>query len=196
MRIQSATPEHLVPVRLDMDFDKGKIRDTFTWNLNDRLVPLDIFAETLCEDYDVPLHHAPNVAKAISEQVSDFQPHFYDLSQARPMDPNLPYVAYKDDDLRVVIKLDITVGQQNLVDQFEWDLNNPLNDPEEFAERLCQELSLPNEFLTAIAHSIREQAQHFTKSLLLVGHTFDGRSVEDEDIRQGALFCSDRVLET
>ncbi|KAK9470140.1 uncharacterized protein V1510DRAFT_370882 [Dipodascopsis tothii] len=184
MRRQSDMAEHLVPVRLDLDFDKGKIRDTFTWNLHDKLIPLDVFAEAWCEDYALPLHHAPHVAKTIAEQVSDYQPHHYDVAEARPLDPAAPYVAHKDDDLRVVIKLDITVGQHNLVDQFEWDLNAPDNSPEQFAERLCAELALPSEFVTAVAHSIREQAQHFTKSLLLVGHTFDGRMVEDEDIRK------------
>ncbi|KAK9326327.1 hypothetical protein V1517DRAFT_311453 [Lipomyces orientalis] len=184
MKRQSEADEHLVPVRLDLEFDKEKLRDTFTWNLHERTIPLDIFAENLCEDYTFPLHHAPQIARAISEQVNEFHPHIFDPSLARTVDPSLPYTAYKDDDMRVIIKLDITVGQHNLVDQFEWDINDPQNNPEEFALKLCQELSLPSEFITAIAHSIREQTQLFTKSLLLVGHPFDGRPVEDDEIRR------------
>ncbi|KAK9370242.1 hypothetical protein V1509DRAFT_617179 [Lipomyces kononenkoae] len=184
MKRQSEADEHLAPVRLDLEFDKEKLRDTFTWNIHERTVPLDVFAENLCEDYTFPLHHAPQIARAISEQLTDFHPHVFDPNLAKTVDPSLPYTAYKDDDMRVIIKLDITVGQHNLVDQFEWDINDPQNSPEEFASKLCQELSLPNEFLTAIAHSIREQTQLFTKSLLLVGHPFDGRPVEDEEIRR------------
>ncbi|KAK9246445.1 hypothetical protein V1506DRAFT_535129 [Lipomyces tetrasporus] len=184
MKRQSEADEHLVPVRLDLEFDKEKLRDTFTWNLHERTIPLDIFAENLCEDYTFPLHHAPQIARAISEQVNEFHPHIFDPNFARTVDPSLPYTAYKDDDMRVIIKLDITVGQHNLVDQFEWDINDPHNNPEEFALKLCQELSLPSEFITAIAHSIREQTQLFTKSLLLVGHPFDGRPVEDDEIRR------------
>lgn len=44
-----------------------------------------------------------------------------------------------------------------MVDQFEWDLSNPLNSPEEFARRLCAELGLGGEFVTTIAYSIRGQ---------------------------------------
>ncbi|KAK9456559.1 hypothetical protein V1511DRAFT_494666 [Dipodascopsis uninucleata] len=184
MQHQSDMMEHLVPVRLDLEFDKGRLRDTFTWNLHDRTVPLDVFAENLCEDYSFPLSNAQQIAKSIAEQVSDYQPHVFDPTLAKSVDPTLPYTAYKDDDMRVVIKLDITVGQHNLVDQFEWDMNDPQNSPEEFASKLCEELSLPSEFLTAIAHSIREQTQLFTRSLFLVGHPFDGRPVEDDEIRR------------
>lgn len=35
-------------------------------------------------------------------------------------------------------------------------------------------------FRTAIAHSIREQVHIYTKSLLLVGHEFDGPVVDDD----------------
>lgn len=35
-------------------------------------------------------------------------------------------------------------------------------------------------FRTAIAHSIREQVHVYTKSLLLVGHEFDGPVVDDD----------------
>jgi hypothetical protein len=33
----------LVPIRLDIDWEKVKIRDTFTWNLHDRVVSPDLF---------------------------------------------------------------------------------------------------------------------------------------------------------
>lgn len=184
MRRQSEADEMLIPVRLDMEFDKMRLRDTFTWNMHERTIPLDIFSENLCEDYNFPLHHVPQVVRAISEQISDFQPHIFDPSVAKTVDPSLPYTAYKDDDMRVMVKLDITIGQHNLVDQFEWDINDPQNNPEDFARTLCQELSLAPEFLTAISHAIREQTQMFTKSLLLVGHPFDGRPVEDDEIRK------------
>jgi len=49
------------------------------------------------------------------------------------------------------------VGNISLVDQFEWDMSEPDNSPEEFAVKLCQELGLGGEFVTAIAYSIRGQ---------------------------------------
>ena len=89
--------------------------------------------------------------------------------------------------MRIVIKLNITIGQHTLVDQFEWDINNPLNSPEEFAQLLTRELSLSGEFTTSIAHCIREQSQLFTRALFVTSHPFDGRPVEDEDVRTAML---------
>ena len=56
-----------------------------------------------------------------------------------------------------MIQLNIHVGNISLVDQFEWDLTNPLNSPELFAQELCADLGLGGEFATTIAYSIRGQ---------------------------------------
>ncbi|KHJ80151.1 hypothetical protein OESDEN_20180 [Oesophagostomum dentatum] len=57
------------------------------------------------------------------------------------------------------MKLNINVGNQSLVDQFEWDMSDPNNSPEDFARSLCAELGLGGEFTSAIAYSIRGQLQ-------------------------------------
>jgi hypothetical protein len=49
-------------------------------------------------------------------------------------------------ELRTIIKLDITVENRELVDQFEWDISCPRNSPEEFANKLVTELGLGGEF--------------------------------------------------
>ncbi|KAK6707356.1 hypothetical protein SNK04_008349 [Fusarium graminearum] len=114
------------------------------------------------------------------EQLNDFYPLVYSEDDA--LDPELPYSAYKNDEMRVLIKLNITIGQHTLVDQFEWEINNPSNSPEDFAANMARDLSLSGEFTTAIAHCIREQTQLFTRSLYSVGHPFDGRPIEDPDL--------------
>ena len=43
------------------------------------------------------------------------------------------------------------------MDQFEWDLADENNSPEEFARKLCSDLSLGGEFVTAIVYSVRGQ---------------------------------------
>ncbi|KAI5781182.1 hypothetical protein EDC01DRAFT_718571 [Geopyxis carbonaria] len=187
LQSQAEQADVLVPVRLDVDYDKIKLRDTFTWNLHDRTVPLELFVEQLVEDFHLPLHAQllQQVTASIREQVTGFHPHVFLADE--PLDPALPYTAYKNDDMRVLIKLNITIGQHTLMDQFEWDLNNPLNSPEEFAQLLTREFSLSGEFTTAIAHSIREQCQLFTKALFVTSHPFDGRPIEDEDVRSAML---------
>ncbi|KAF9473240.1 SNF5-domain-containing protein [Pholiota conissans] len=91
------------------------------------------------------------------------------------------------EDMRILIKLDIIVGSIKLDDQFEWDLDNLMASPEDFAEVYTQELGLGGEFKTAISHSIREQVQTYQKSLFLVGHPSDGTTVQDDDLKQSFL---------
>lgn len=186
---QAEQIEELVPIRLDIEWDKIKLRDTFTWNLHDRTIPIDYFAEKLVEDFSLqvencaPLIH--QVTRNLQEQLSDFYPQIF--IEEPPLDAHLPYSAYKNDEMRVLIKLNVTIGRTTLIDQFEWELNNPLNNPEEFAQSMTRELSLPGEFTTAIAHSIREQCQLFSKSLYITGHPFDGRPIEDADLVDALL---------
>lgn len=51
-----------------------------------------------------------------------------------------------DNELRILVKLDIMVGTQNLSDTFEWDLNSTVP-PEEFAASYCRDLGLSGEFV-------------------------------------------------
>ncbi|KAL3473988.1 hypothetical protein BJX99DRAFT_260832 [Aspergillus californicus] len=189
LKTQSEQQEILVPIRLDIDWEKVKIRDTLTWNLHDRVVSPDLFAEKLVEDLGLPLESCGPLVRIISqsiqEQLCDHYPHL--SIEEESLDPHLPYSAYKNDEMRIVVKLNVTIGQNTLVDQFEWDINDPHNNPEEFAERMTTDLSLSGEFTTAIAHSIREQSQLFTKSLYIVSHPFDGRPVEDPDLKASFL---------
>ncbi|KAL7821524.1 SNF5 domain-containing protein [Trichoderma aethiopicum] len=181
---QAEQHEDLVPLRLDVEWDRIKLRDTFTWNLHERLLAVELFAAQLVEDMGLkPPASQPvyeQVVQQMREQLNDFYPFAY--SEEDALDPELPYSAYKNDEMRILVKLNITIGQHTLVDQFEWEINNPNNSPEEFAARMTRDLSLSGEFTTAIAHCIREQSQLFTKSLYSIGHPFDGRPVEDSDL--------------
>ncbi|XP_014671696.1 PREDICTED: SWI/SNF-related matrix-associated actin-dependent regulator of chromatin subfamily B member 1-like isoform X2 [Priapulus caudatus] len=135
--------EELVPIRLDMEIEGQKLRDTFVWNKNETLITPEQFAEILCDDLDLnPLNFVPAVAQAIRQQIEAF-----------PLDNILE----EQSDQRVIIKLNIHVGNISLVDQFEWDMSEENNSPEEFALKLCSELGLGGEFVTAIAYSVRGQ---------------------------------------
>ncbi|KAI1761734.1 SNF5-domain-containing protein [Hypoxylon sp. FL1150] len=184
MKQQAERHEELIPVRLDVDWDKIKLRDTFTWNLHERIVGAELFAAHLIEDMGLKAPAAQpvfeQVVQQMHEQFNDFYPFVFSDEDA--LDPELPYSAWKNDEMRILVKLNITIGQHTLVDQFEWEINNPLNSPEEFAASMAKDLALSGEFTTAIAHCIREQTQLFTRSLYSVGHPFDGRPIEDPDL--------------
>ncbi|KAJ9588301.1 hypothetical protein L9F63_018325 [Diploptera punctata] len=135
--------ELLVPIRLDMEIEGQKLRDTFTWNKNESLITPEQFAEVLCDDLDLnPLTFVPAIAQAIRQQIDGF-----------PTDT----IIEESCDQRVIIKLNIHVGNTSLVDQVEWDMSEKDNNPEQFAMKLCAELGLGGEFVTAIAYSIRGQ---------------------------------------
>ncbi|KAJ3162366.1 SWI/SNF chromatin-remodeling complex subunit [Geranomyces michiganensis] len=190
-------PETLVPIRLDLDVDGVKVRDTFTWNLHDTLVQPAKFAELMCEDLHLPAAFVPAIERAITEQISDYHQHApWALAAASVDSRGNDGMDLTDSDapeLRTIIKLDITVGNYCLVDQFEWDLSCKRNNPEAFAEHMCNELGLGLEFRTAIAHQVREQVQTFAKSLLLVDHQFDGQPIDDEELSSCFLAPLDRM---
>lgn len=137
--------EVLVPIRMDMDIEGQKLRDTFMWNKNENLISPEMFAEVICDDLDLnPVNFVPAIAAAIQQQLDSFPGEGDNLLKEQA-------------DRRVIVKLNIHVGNISLVDQFEWDLAEEKNTPEEFAKKICADLSLGGEFVTAIAYSIRGQ---------------------------------------
>ncbi|KAG9286407.1 hypothetical protein G9A89_014573 [Geosiphon pyriformis] len=221
----------LVPIRLEVDLDGYKLRDTFTWNMNETAIIPEHFAEVLCDDMHFPsASFVPAIAKQIRDQVQGYYLHpavtaisvpplnhseespkpftskpnpktklenanddSLETKEMMEVDEKVENIG-DDGELRILIKIDVTVGNISLVDQFEWDINCQKNDPELFAEILTTELGLGGEFKTAIAHSIREQVQIYVKSLILVGHPFNGSLVQDDDLRQNFLPILSTVL--
>ncbi|KAK7089528.1 hypothetical protein V1264_024387 [Littorina saxatilis] len=123
----STQNESLVPIRLDMEIEGQKLRDCFTWNKNELGITPEQFAEILCDDLDLnTVLFVPAIAQAIRQQV-----------EAHP-EPTV--TDEQAPDQRVILKLNIHVGNVSLVDQFEWDMAEPENSPEEFATKLCAEL--------------------------------------------------------
>ncbi|KAK3710163.1 hypothetical protein QZH41_010565 [Actinostola sp. cb2023] len=145
-------PEVLVPIRLDIDIEGQKLRDTFTWNKNETLITPETFAEVLCDDLDLSAtSFVSAIAQAIGQQSKQFD-----------VEPEIVLNVQKDQ--RIIIKLNIHVGNISLVDQFEWDISDPLNNPEQFALGLCSDLGLGGEFVTAVAYSIRGQLSWHQKT--------------------------------
>lgn len=139
----SNVDEVLVPIRLDLEQDGHRLRDTFVWNKHEISITPEQFAEILCDDLELPAQSfVPAITQSIKQQIEAFQ---------------TENILDQQTDLRVLIKLNIHVGNISLVDQFEWDLSETQCTPEQFSLRLCAELGLGGEFVTAIAYSIRGQ---------------------------------------
>ncbi|KAJ1766366.1 SWI/SNF chromatin-remodeling complex subunit [Coemansia sp. RSA 1843] len=71
---QAARREVLVPIRLDIDADGYRLRDAFTWDLNNELVETRWFAQGLCLDLDLPPEiFVPVIAQSIEDQLEDYR---------------------------------------------------------------------------------------------------------------------------
>ncbi|KAG0235223.1 Chromatin structure remodeling complex protein sfh1 [Actinomortierella wolfii] len=149
----------LVPIRLDIDTDEYKLRDSFTWNVNEQLMTPENFAEILCDDLDLNLaKFVPEIAASIRNQIAEFEP--------------IAEVQVPEEGSRTVIQLDLHVGGINLRDRFEWDVGSDLT-PEEFAKQLAADLGIGGEFVSMIAHEIHEQLFRFKQDRLLDRGGFD-----------------------
>jgi len=151
LKKNSEAYDSLVPIRLDMEIEGHKLRDSFTWNKNESCLTPSEFAKILCDDLELPGHHfIVPITQSIESQLEDH--------------PKTQVIEGSADQ-RVTLKLNIHVGNISLNDQIEWDLSEPENSPEKFAECLCKDLGLGGEFITAIAYSIRGQLSWHYKTL-------------------------------
>ncbi|ORY36853.1 SNF5-domain-containing protein [Rhizoclosmatium globosum] len=199
----------LVPIKLDFDVESHgfRLRDQFTWNLHETSISIEAFANHLCGDFRLnPVVAAPEITKSMKEQIDEF----LDISYIRPQRPpcglldpiplpesietmvgprkaskeptQLSQVEEDHANLRVFLKIDVSIGTITVMDNVEWDINCTRNSPELFAECLCMELGLPQEFRVAIAHQLREQIQMYHRSLHNLEHPFDDSEIDDEDL--------------
>ena len=136
----------LAPIRLNIDMDGLAIADTFTWDITNASNSLslnvtpELFAYLLIEDLKYPMHKdvVDKVVEQISNGIEDYM--LGNISQKEPTTP-------VTNDLRIRIKINTTIGFVSLEDEFEWDIYNNDNSPEEFAEILAIELHLGGEFM-------------------------------------------------
>ena len=63
------------------------------------------------------------------------------------------------------IHVNFRLGNLIFDDEFDWDINNPDNSPEDFAAVIVTDLGLSTEFLLPISHSIRKQVLEHQKQL-------------------------------
>jgi SWI/SNF-related matrix-associated actin-dependent regulator of chromatin subfamily B protein 1 len=87
----------------------------------------ETFAAALVRDLDLPDCFYTRIAKSIQDQV--------DKSQR-----SLPWhEAVKSESLHPIF-INLRLNDTIYIDRFEWDLNNPNNSPERFAQGVCEDL--------------------------------------------------------
>jgi hypothetical protein len=155
-----------VPVKLDLEIDGYKLRDSFLWSLPDAGLSPEEFAQMTCEDFELPpsLFVQP-IAKAIQEQLQEYQEF---LGMLRMMGGLKAFVG-----IRGLVRLDVTIEHISLLDRFEWDLGDRRSSPEAFCETYTKELALGPQFVAAIAVDIYEQVYLLRRALLQSGFQRD-----------------------
>ncbi|KAJ1343633.1 hypothetical protein BSLG_001781 [Batrachochytrium salamandrivorans] len=186
LRYLAELPVKLIPIRLDLEIEGVKLRDTFTWNMNADIIRKQVseYAAAVEEDL-VPVSHklevdvldspvleksqlsstaCADIASNAAERSSMVtHPCFQSHSSAGVASAATQAVDNSDDiaaygDLRIAITLDLHVGVVYLKDRFEWPLF-PTHEvtPEDFSRQLAADLGVGGEFIPMIAHAIREQ---------------------------------------
>jgi len=117
--------------------------------LNEPYLKVEYFAKILVEDNQLPSTFENEIINQMTRQISQYK----------------KFEKFEGEILKV-IKLDIRFGDIVVNDQFEWDINNTNNDPEDFSINLCADLGLGSEFILPIAHSIKEQILEHQKTFM------------------------------
>ncbi|GJN90717.1 hypothetical protein Rhopal_003731-T1 [Rhodotorula paludigena] len=156
-------PGAFIPVQIDIDVDTFKIRDSFVWNVNEKLISPMSFARVFCDDLDIDVSHANEIARQIQEQVDD-----YTAIAQLPIRSEEEEKELVEKDWRVVVNLDVQIGTLHLTDKLEWDLSSSLT-PELFAATLVRDLSLSSSAAPLIAHALHEELLRLKRSCLELG---------------------------
>jgi SWI/SNF-related matrix-associated actin-dependent regulator of chromatin subfamily B protein 1 len=150
---------------LELEIGGVKIRDAFTWNINETLITPEQFAAILIDDLAGDLtadnQTISQIGQTIRNQIESWE--YAVNSQEEEMD--IPESKESFSESRTIIKLDLQVGSLHLQDQFEWPLmpevhrdgGVPYPSPESFAQQLCSDIGIGGEFVSLISHNIREQ---------------------------------------
>lgn len=69
---QAGRNEILVPIKIDLEAEQYRIKDSFTWNMNECLISPHHFAKLLLEDLDIPVEpYATQIMNMINQQIDD-----------------------------------------------------------------------------------------------------------------------------
>nr|CCA20838.1 SWI/SNFrelated matrixassociated actindependent regulator of chromatin putative [Albugo laibachii Nc14] len=141
---------YLLPIRLDVDVDGYRYIDSFSWNLYESGFTFQTFAAAIVRDLDLPECFYREIANSVASQVE---------AAKRTIPWHQGVVTESLHPIHINLRIKDTV----LIDRFEWDLSNEQNDPEYFAQVMCDELGLSGEFEAQIALSIREQLREYSR---------------------------------
>lgn len=132
---------NLIPITLNIDIDGKKFTDQFFWEKDEPYLSVEQYSKILIEENNLPKSFDAEIINQITKQINGYSDFFIGTN----------------DEMIKIIKLDVRIDDRVLTDSFIWDINNPMNIPENFAVDYCRDLNLGSEFIVPISLSIREQ---------------------------------------
>lgn len=142
LNYNNSLPELMIPVRLNLEYQSAKISDIFMWNINETLITPNIFAGLMCQELELPNSYQNQIINSISSAIDEYQ--------------QLVNTPFPVNELHTILNLSVSLDNQLYEDKFEWDLVSNLISPEEFADCIVSDMSLPREFKASIAASLHE----------------------------------------
>jgi SWI/SNF-related matrix-associated actin-dependent regulator of chromatin subfamily B protein 1 len=140
---------NLIPININIELEGKKYKEIFFWEFNEPYLKVENFAKILVEDNSLPSSFESEIINQMNKQINQYTK--FDKIEG---------------EIVKIIKLDLRIGDMVVTDQFEWDINNPSNSPEDFAHSLCTDLGLGSDFILPISHSIKEQILEHQKAVM------------------------------
>ena len=110
-------------MRIDLDMENRRYKDTIFWNLNEPHFTPETFAKLVSEENSLTPNFEAEIAQSIRNNV---QHRMYNWSTNH------------GENIRI-IEIDVRIDNVCVRDNFEWDISNPENSPEDFAIALAND---------------------------------------------------------
>ena len=116
----------------------------------------ETLAKIIIEDLGLPTSYELEISNQVKNALYQGKKTL-NLDRAHTFGNSMPDMFLDDEEKLCTIVLEISRDGIEYADKFEWDVNNGLNDPAQFAEDLVLELGLPSSFQRIIHFEIKKQ---------------------------------------
>jgi SWI/SNF-related matrix-associated actin-dependent regulator of chromatin subfamily B protein 1 len=97
----------LIPIRIDIEIDRLRLKDAFTWNVNDPDSEIHLFAWRIVKELKYPGTFITPIVQSIQAQLAEFRS--FEGQEMNTGEKVLP------------LKLDLRVNNSIIKHQFLWD---------------------------------------------------------------------------
>lgn len=127
--------DKIIPIRIDLEMENRRFKDTIFWNINEQQFTPEIFAKLVSEENSLTPSFEAEIANIIRNSI---QQKINTLSYNALNNNNNSLLNNNNENVRT-IEIDVRIDNVCLKDCFEWDVSNSENSPEDFALALTND---------------------------------------------------------